>query len=397
MRLAASIADPAQPTRVLLREGCVLGEPMIARLADIRVSSVWVRFPGLEFLAEMTTTELETRRAMVAKQVSRMLDLAGADEPVARMDFRAFSDAVTGLVEELSRHEQTRLLVTELACDREPIRHATNVAFVAIQMGLRLGDYLVHNRRRVGGRRARDLVPLGLGAMLHDIGMLRVGAEARARWLESGEEDSGDHTIGGYRMVQGRVPSSAAITILDHHQRQNGEGFPRRKTDHGVRRAPRGEEIHVFARLVAVADAFDQRSRSVEEGGMGRVGALRSIYKDAAGGVFDPMVALGLLSTSPAFPPGSLVTLSDGRRAVVLAWDAMDPCRPVVRTINLDEFERGESDADSGERIDLRVASRLRIVESEGMDVEHDLFFPTHAGQFDLDARLRRLYRADAA
>jgi HD-GYP domain-containing protein (c-di-GMP phosphodiesterase class II) len=288
-------------------------------------------------------------------------------------------------------------LVSELASDREPIRHATNVTFLAIQIGLRIGDYLVHSRSRVGGRRARNLVPLGLGAMLHDVGMLRVSDEVRERWIETGVEDGGEHTIGGYRMVQGRVPSAAAITILDHHQRQNGSGFPRRKSEHGLKRAPAGDEIHVFARIVAVADAFDARSRSVDEGGLGRVAALRSVYRDSAEGLFDPVVALGLLATSPAFVPGSLVTLSDGRRAVVLSWDVLDPCRPVVRTVDLDRFESGDMDADEGERIDLRVASRLRIIESGGMPVEDDLFYPTHAGQFDLDARLRTLYRADAA
>lgn len=397
MRLASSVADPAQPTRVLLRAGCVLGEPMIVRLTDLRVPSVWIKFPGLEFLADMTTSELETRRAKVARQLSRLLDLAGADEPHAQMDFRAFSETVSGLVDELAKHEQTQLLVTELACDREPIRHATNVTFLAIQIGLRIGDYLVARRTRFSGARARNLVPLGLGAMLHDVGMLRAEPEQRDRWIETGEEDRGEHTILGYKMVQGRVPSPSAIAILDHHQRQDGAGFPRRKADHEERRAPSGDEIHVFARIVGVADAFDSLAQPAERGGIGRVAALRSIYKEACEGKFDPIVVLGLLATSPAFPPGSLVRLSDDRDAVVLSWDPNDPCRPVVRTLELDAYEGGDADPDEGQRIDLRVEARLKIVMCDGVNVENDLFFPTHPAQFDLDGKLRALFRQDAA
>lgn len=398
MTLAASVPDPTRPTRVLLRSGYELGQATVDRLADMRVPYVWIRFPGLSFMAERVSPAVESRRATLAQEIAGMLDASGADEPHAKLDYRGLADAVSSLVEAMGDYNPSRDLLSELACDRAPMRHATNVALLSLQIGLRVGDYLVHTRQRVGGRRARDLTPLGLGAMLHDFGMLNASDDARERWLATGAEDSGRHTIDGYRAVQGKMPPAATIAVLDHHQHCDGSGFPRRKDGSEGPRAPEGDEIHVYARIVAVADAFDTRCHPPGEDAEGtacRVAALRSIYEQSKSGLFDPTIVLGLLVTCPPFPPGSIVRLSDGRRAGVVSWDALDPCRPLVREIDLDGY--ANEDAPPGEEIDLRASPRLRIVESDGRDVSEHLYFPGTPAEFDLDKKLNALFRSDAA
>ena len=60
-----------------------------------------------------------------------------------------------------------------------------------------------------------------------------------------------DHTRIGYEMLNKsnrKLIKSAAIVAYEHHERWNGKGYPNSKS---------GEDIHIFARITAVADVFD--------------------------------------------------------------------------------------------------------------------------------------------
>ena len=59
------------------------------------------------------------------------------------------------------------------------------------------------------------------------------------------------HTVHGYNMLRhsSRPLLRAAATIAyEHHEKYDGTGYPR-----GLK----GEEIHIFGRIVALADVFD--------------------------------------------------------------------------------------------------------------------------------------------
>lgn len=59
------------------------------------------------------------------------------------------------------------------------------------------------------------------------------------------------HTTAGYNLLKsgaGDITNLAAIIANEHHERWDGAGYPSGKV---------GEEIHLFARITAVADVFD--------------------------------------------------------------------------------------------------------------------------------------------
>ena len=59
------------------------------------------------------------------------------------------------------------------------------------------------------------------------------------------------HTQIGYDILKGSerpILKAAAIISHQHHEKYNGSGYPRKMV---------GEEIHVYARIVALADVFD--------------------------------------------------------------------------------------------------------------------------------------------
>ena len=63
------------------------------------------------------------------------------------------------------------------------------------------------------------------------------------------------------------------------------------------------------------------------------VRALRLTLEQVRAGRLDPVVFNALLAVVPAFAPGSIVTISDGRRCVVTGWDPVRPCSPMVSVL----------------------------------------------------------------
>ncbi|WP_198003929.1 HD-GYP domain-containing protein [Thermosinus carboxydivorans] len=118
--------------------------------------------------------------------------------------------------------------------------HSLNVALLAIMIGERLG------LDRQAGQ------ALGLGALLHDIGMVLVPPEVLNRpgrlraeeWLLVRQ-----HPRVGCDMLRPLAMEDSVLTIIaQHHERYDGSGYPA-----GIR----GSEISLLAGIVAIADAFD--------------------------------------------------------------------------------------------------------------------------------------------
>lgn len=100
-----------------------------------------------------------------------------------------------------------------------------------------------------------ELRDLHMGALLHDIGKIGTHEEVlNKEGALSPEEETllREHPLKGTLMVVGIENLSHIVpTILHHHERWDGKGYPGRL---------RGEQIPLHARIVAVADAFDAMS-----------------------------------------------------------------------------------------------------------------------------------------
>ncbi|MGF1431088.1 HD-GYP domain-containing protein [Kitasatospora sp. LaBMicrA B282] len=151
------------------------------------------------------------------------------------------------------------------------------------------------------GERLRTLHFAGT---LHDVGKLGVATELLRRngpLTEAERRAVEVHPEYGHELVRGiEFLGEAHAGILHHHERMDGRGYP-----HGLA----GEQIPEFARIIAVADAFDsmtstrsyRRGRPVPEA----VAELRR----CAGSQFDPVMVEALVGAvercgwQPVLPP----------------------------------------------------------------------------------------------
>lgn len=170
-----------------------------------------------------------------------------------------------------------------------------------------------------------DLYQIGLGALLHDLGKIKVPPAIlnKSTPLQSEEmEQIRQHPVDGYRMLQTQnLSRSAALVVYQHHERVDGSGYPGGIT---------GEEIEPFSRIVAVTDVYDALvSDRPYRPAFPPHRALEIIQ--TGNGSFDRKVVERFCHHIPAFPVGTAVALSDDLIGVVVHNTIGFPTSPRVR------------------------------------------------------------------
>lgn len=386
MTLASAVMNPKAARQALLKKDHVLDDPVIRRMSEMGIREVWIRYPSLEFIGKYVSPSVLAQQAAVQGQIADAFD-AASEGAFAKLDWSSYRSSVRSMLDKLIDDPEAAIFMHEMVGDDDLLRHSTSVCMISLLMGLKLGGYLVSQRKRLNPDQATDVVNLGVGAMLHDIGVRRLPAHVVEKWRSSGEENDPEyrrHVTIGYKIVQGRVDPTAAATVLHHHQKFDGSGFPMRRGEDGVARGLAGFKIHVFPRIVSAANIFD-RLRNPLDGSarIPTVRALRRLREEPYCDWIDPMTYRALLAVAPPYAPGSLVTLNTGEMAVVTDFTTADPCRPTVQVIrSLEDMEDGRV----GPTWDLTRRQDLEIAGSEGHDVLRDNFYARHADELDIHA-----------
>jgi HD-GYP domain-containing protein (c-di-GMP phosphodiesterase class II) len=403
MVLAMPIYHPRRQDTVLLSEGMSLDNWSIARLQEIQLRDLWIRYPGVEVVGNYICPAVFEAHAVLTRRVAEAFETVAQGTP-AKLEYTAYRAAISSLMDRLIANPKAAVFAQELFERGNPFQaHATTAAFLCVLMGIKLDDYLIAERSRLTSHVARDVSSLGVAAMLHDVGMLRLLPEVLEHWNRTQDESFEPwraHVHIGYELVKEAIGPAAAAGVLHHHQRYDGSGFPVRRRADGTEEKLAGSEIHVFARIIAVADLFDRLRHppgtTLDAAPTPVVRVLRRLQEPPFAQQIDPMVFKALLAVVPAYLPGTLVTLSNGMNGVVTEWFPDDPCRPTVQAIG-DPTVDFDKEARAPERFILRQSPGLAIVRAEGQDVSGDNFYPTAPGQFDLKLAGRSLFNAAAS
>lgn len=411
MTLALPIFHPQHPGLVLLKPGATLDVAILNSLEEVGIRRLFVSYPPLGYLLRYVNVGIMTEHAKVTQRLSECFD-AVRTKVHANLDFMSYAGAVRTLIDKVVMDPDAAVFLHDIADGRQALlAHCSNVCMLSLLMGLKLDGYLVTQRKQINAKRAQNIENLGVGALLHDIGLLKLPMEVRQRGIGAVPPDGagGDATLEalyqshvtlGFEMVRGKIAPTAAAVVLQHHQRMDGSGFPLRKRLDGTRTAQKGEQIHVFARIVAVADIFDRlrfpwgaQEKPGVDSPQPNVRTLNTMLGLARGGIIDRVVFKSLLSVVPAYPPGTGVLLNDGSTCAVSGWNPIEPCRPTVTPIpaSVADLDR---DKPVGAPIDLMRRRDLRIVMADGQVVEHDNFSPMDPTEFDMRVPMDGYYVA---
>jgi HD-GYP domain-containing protein (c-di-GMP phosphodiesterase class II) len=180
---------------------------------------------------------------------------------------------------------------------------------------LRLPNHKIHN--------------VVAGALLHDIGMLRLSkgiTEKKGGLSEAELEQIKSHTLHTSKIVTKELfgPHEVNLIALQHHERWDGQGYPGKLV---------GQAIDIGARIVSVADAFEAMvSKKAYRNPMIGYQAVRNLLSDNARR-FDPAVIIAFTKIMGIYPIGSIVRLNDSSLARVVSIHVDAPMRPKVQML----------------------------------------------------------------
>jgi HD-GYP domain-containing protein (c-di-GMP phosphodiesterase class II) len=226
-----------------------------------------------------------------------------------------------------------------------PSRHGLHVAMLAMSIGTTMGYD------------DRTLVELGIGCLVHDIGMLRVeraGFQANRILGAADFKEIAKHPLYTFDLLKQQLdwlPRSARMVAYQMHERCNGSGYPRGRP---------ARKIHDLAKVAAVADVFlALTSPRPHRPGLMPYYAVERILHGVKDGLFDPTAARAFVKTVSLFPVGSYVKLSDGRVGKVLRTNDADYSRPIVAAWQADKDESEAAVVVLATEAELRVTAAV--------------------------------------
>jgi putative nucleotidyltransferase with HDIG domain len=183
----------------------------------------------------------------------------------------------------------------------------------------------------------KDLEALGAGALLHDIGYVRLPRNLYRKSPDLTEEERAmmqQHPALGLAILRDAQENRDAVVriVAEHHECINGTGFPHKL---------QGEDLSVLAQLVSLVDVYDGLvSRRGGRPGMLPHDAIRHLFHLGDTGLYAKDMIQTMIGTLGVYPISSLVLLNTGEQAVVVEMNPAQRLKPVVKVIT---GPRGES------------------------------------------------------
>jgi HD-GYP domain-containing protein (c-di-GMP phosphodiesterase class II) len=195
--------------------------------------------------------------------------------------------------------------------------HSVNVCIYALM----LGKGVNYSRKQ--------LIELGITAILHDIGMVFIPqeiVEKNGKLTASEIEKIRKHPYYTYKILQtlGEKYSWIAKVAYQEQEREGGQGYPR-----GLK----GDEIHEYAKIIGVVDVYEALThhRHQRKGYMPHeaVKLLLGTQKE----LFSNEIKRLLLTKLSCFPLGSYVKLNSRAICKVIEINEDSPLRPTVEIL----------------------------------------------------------------
>lgn len=291
---------------ILLSEGVQLTVYMINTLNRIGATMVYIKDPQFEDVEIPEVLSEETKRT-VMKQMLSTFDTIKSGKP---FDTRSVSLSVDHLLDEVTRNKEVLIQLSDIRTkDNEAYVHALNVCMISTMIGINMN------------LNPSQLKELAIGALLHDVGKVERLAD------DESPDPKRHHTWRGFELLKQKQELSLRIAhvALQHHETPDGEGVPRQLV---------GDQIHVFAQIVAVANKFDNLLSNLSNKGKRMLPHEACEHMLAmAGTKLDREVLIHFLRTVSIYPTGSSVRLSTKETGVVVGQHRGLPGRPIVRVV----------------------------------------------------------------
>lgn len=239
-------------------------------------------------------------------------------------DLHGVREVVKENVKQVLENEDAMLMMTLLKSKSDSrAEHSLNVSILTIGFA------------RFLGYSESKLEDIGMGALLHDIGQVKVDSKLLTKPGRLNQNEMvamTQHPKFAFEILQSKkdlTPSCIDIAI-NHHERLEGQGYPR-----GLK----GDKLSDEVKLVSIVDVFESlTSPQVYRKSMSVVDAYK-ILMAGKNSHFDERMVIKFVEWRGLYPPGSIVEMENGEVGIVIAANRKLKLKPKVLLI-LDEYKQ---------------------------------------------------------
>ena len=167
--------------------------------------------------------------------------------------------------------------------------------------------------------------PLGMGALFHDIGRREIPDKILMKMEPLTQSERNYYELHcQYGVEVGRklkFPLPTLAIIQEHHELVDGSGYPRKL---------KGDEISILARIVAIANYYDELCNPQNIlNALTPHEALATMFAKLRT-KFDAKLLQVFVRCLGVYPPGTVVQLSNGLIGMVVTINTAKPMKPMV-------------------------------------------------------------------
>lgn len=254
--------------------------------------------------------QCEQQFAEASREYKHALDLVGIRPAEAGAHAGALAKTLADKM--LGEQDLCIRLLSDAAGDKSSA-HALNVTLISMLMG------------RTFGLAESDMLDLGVGALMHDVGKLDLPDRMRHRedhFSQAEQRLYEEHVAMGIGQARKMgLSAGATLVIAQHHEHADGSGFPLRLNT---------DRMTALSRIVSLVNRYDNLCNPhIVTRAMTPHESLSMLFAQCKS-KFDTAILGAFIKMMGVYPPGSTVQLTDDRFAIVVAVNSSRPLKPRV-------------------------------------------------------------------
>jgi HD-GYP domain-containing protein (c-di-GMP phosphodiesterase class II) len=262
--------------------------------------------------------EFAAARDIYARCQEALLEVFQQLEHEGDIDTTLLNEAVASMAESIRRNPDALLLLNRLqAKDSYALTRAMDTSILMVTFG----RFLQYPKDR--------MEMLGLAGMLLDVGKVRLESTDyvhRPLYVREPDERVRAHVQASIDVINGAsgMPSGVAEVVAQHHERQDGEGYPA-----GLK----ADEISIDGAIAAVVDSYVDLTcvrPNIEQSTPSN--ALSLLHK-LRGTLFHEALVEQFIQCIGIYPVGSAVELNSGEMGLVIAQNLVRRLQPRIMTV----------------------------------------------------------------
>lgn len=298
--------------RLLLLAGFTIKPLYIRKLEALNVQSVFVEEGPYELIEEYTEEKLYKEAHTTIRKVFALV------RDNREVDFSIVKKTVNEIIQMIISNETVMMQITGVRdIDNYTFLHCVDVCIYSVILGKKLGF-------------SKDqLINLGMGAILHDIGKCKISLEILQKpgtLTDSEFATMKLHTVYGCEIIKSAYGLSAKIANIafQHHEKWDGSGYPI-----GIK----AEAIDPFSRIVTVADIYDALTadRIYKRRVLPHIAA--EYIRNNASKLFDPYLVELFITNIAVYNEGTIVLLNTGEVGSVVSSESTSCAKQMIKII----------------------------------------------------------------